>query len=289
MSLLLLVPLTVRTPASGLAGTGRLASYLWTDGLLALVLFLVLVEELMSPRRPSSVQGGGQRLEVLFVVLFEVQYVSLLAAVARGDLMSVSYLGTGVVWLRALATFVVARRLVRGPDDVHRLWRVFVVAYVVVCGISLLELAGNERVTAILNTYYGTTVHQEAARHLADIGQYRVTATFDRNPHGLALYMLMGISVITGVLANVRGMRSPSRLAMFVLLGIGVIVLLVTSSMLAFLGAVVSVASIAVARRRRRIRSAVAIGVLLVAVGCGSATWLRMTGARLAAPIVGVS
>jgi O-antigen ligase len=217
-------------------------------------------------------------------VLFEVQYVSLLAAMARGDPMSVSYLGAGVVWLRALAVFVVARRLVRDPYDVQRLWRAFLVAYVVVCGISLLELAGNEQVTAILNTYYGTTVHQEAARHLADIGQYRVTATFDRNPHGLALYMMMGIAVISSVLANVRGIRAPLRLGLFALLGIGVTVLLVTNSMLALLGTVASVTSIAVARRRHRMRG-VMLGGLLVAVGFFAATRLRTTIMRLATAI----
>ena len=89
---------------------------------------------------------------LLFVVLFEIQYVSLLAAIARGDPTSVSYLGAGVVWLRALAVFLVARRLVRHPHDVQRLWRAFLVAFVVVCGISLLELARNQQVTAILKT-----------------------------------------------------------------------------------------------------------------------------------------
>lgn len=286
MSLLVLVPLTIRTPESGLAGTGRVASYLWTDGLLALVVFLVLLDELMSRRRPSSQPGAGRTVLLLFVVLFEVQYVSLLAAMARGDPMSVSYLGAGVVWLRALAVFVVARRLVRDPSDVQRLWRAFLVAYVVVCGISLLELARNEYVTAMLNTYYGTTVHQEAARHLADIGQYRVTATFDRNPHGLALYMMMGIAVITSVLANVRGIRAPSRLALFGLLGIGVTVLLVTNSVLALLGTVASVASIVVARRRHRMRGVIALGGLLVAVGFVAATRLRTTIMRLATALI---
>jgi len=285
MSLLVLVPLTIRTPESGLVGTGRVASYLWTDGLLALVVLLVLLDELMSPRRASNQPRAGRTVLVMFVVLFEVQYVSLLAAMARGDAMSVSYLGAGVVWLRALAVFVVARRLVRDPSDVQRLWRAFLVAYVVVCGISLLELARNAQVTAILNTYYGTTVHQEAMRHLADIGQYRVTATFDRNPHGLALYMMIGIAVITSVLANVRGMRVPSRLALFVLVGVGVTVLLVTSSVLALLGTVAAVASIAVARRRHRIRGGVVLGGLLVGAGFIAATWLRTTIARVATTI----
>jgi O-antigen ligase len=286
MSLLILVPLTIRTPESGLAGTGRVASYLWTDGLVALVVFLVLLDELMSRRRASSPPGAGRTVLLLFVVLFEVEYVSLLAAMARGDAMSVSYLGAGVVWLRALAVFVVARRLVRDPIDVQRLWGAFLVAYVVVCGISLLELARNAQVTALLNTYYGTTVHQEAARHLADIGEYRVTATFDRNPHGLALYMMMGIAVITSVMANVRGIRGPARLALIGLLGVGVTVLLVTSSVLALLGTVASVVSIAVARRRHRIRRGVVLGGLLVGAGFVAAWRLQTTTVRLATAII---
>jgi O-antigen ligase len=281
VSLLVLVPLTTRTPASGLAGSGRLASYLWTDLGLACLVGVVLLGDVFGGQYGRGRAREGQVLPVLFLALFEVQYVTLLVAVLRGDPMSVSYLGAGLVWLRALAVFMVARRLIEGLRDVRWAWHAFLAAFAAVCVIGLLELAGNAWVTALLNTHYGTTMHQEAARHLADIGQYRVTATFDRNPHGLALYMLMGISLITGALVSVRGMRVGPRLMLFALLGTGVLLLLVTSSLLAFLGTVASVATIVVARRRHRLRWAVVVAVALIAVGFAASSQLRTTVPRV--------
>ena len=274
-SLLVLVPLTTRLPSSGLLNSGRFAGYLWTDFLFALVLFAKVVSK-PSPKGKSLPNNyAGHTIEIILLLLILAQYLSVLVSIFRGDEMRWSYLwGAGSIWIKSLAAFAIGKSMVRDERDLQSMWRFFLVGYVIVCAISLLEVAGNETITDFLNANYGTELHVEAALHRAQTGQYsRVTATFDRNPHGLAVYMMMGITGIVSVLVTIKSIKGRSRLCLLFLLGVGIVVLLGTLSKLGVLAALTSLATVLIpwrTRIRRRWQIASLLVIILVSLAATS-------------------
>ncbi len=262
----MLVPLTTRTPAAGVLNTGRLASYLWTDFILSFIMAAMVIHSFTRKSKTPAHHRPSHRIAIVFLVLILIQYLSLFAGILRGDEVTFSYLGIGSTWIKALLILAIGKTMIRDQRDLPFVWHSFLIGYAGICFISLLELCGNEIITNFLNANYGTETHLEAARRLAEIGQYRVTATFDRNPHGLALYMVMGMTSIASVLTSVKGVKVAGRLGLMVLLGLGGMILMATNSMLGLAAAFASLGTLVVFRPGIRLRSKALLSIPVILI-----------------------
>ena len=216
MLILFLVPLITRTPVTGLFGSGRLAYYIYTDFLTVLAFVGLLMRRKHSARRGS--QKNLRWVYGLLAVLTAQQYVSLLVTVFRGGTMTLSDMLTGVVWIKIAVIIYVAARVVERPGWMAGTWRVFLASFVVVSAIATLEGFRNPFVFEWLNAHYGTETHVNGALYLASLGQLRATATFDRNPHGLAIYLCLSMILFASAFLYVKRMSKLKRVGLVALL-----------------------------------------------------------------------
>jgi O-antigen ligase/polysaccharide polymerase Wzy-like membrane protein len=259
-----LVPVIPRTPLDGIFHSGRLANYLWTD-LIVVGIFLWLalntcnLRGLVARHRPIVKIYGG------LLGLFLLQRLSLFVHMLRGEPMSFSDLWAGLEWLKVLVLLFLACELVRSLTRLRRVWLVFITGFLIVCAIGLAEASRNAAVAETLDSLYGTPMHVAAAEHLATLGQMRITATFDRNPHGFSLYLLLGLTVIASVQMHRGRVRMGARVFLGVLFCLGLYELLASAVLNALLAAALSLCVVVLYRATRTYgRVAIAAGMVLV-------------------------
>jgi hypothetical protein len=261
--LIMLVPITTRTSTDGLIG-GSLAEMLWTDFLFGIVVLIMLARRGIKIFTFSPVRFGISKVVFVLLLLFVLNYLSIVISGLDGYSM-MKYVFSGWVWMLALLTYVVAQQMVRTEGEAAWLRRFFITGYCVVAVIGLMELAQVPAVVGYLDAYYGTEMHVESAQYLARIGQFRLTSTFDRNPHGLALYTMMAITWMTAVL--VTGEEHPGwKLASIVLICVGMVLLLGSMTATGIAATVASVLTVLLSRRKTGL---VTVIVLVVLLGVG--------------------
>jgi hypothetical protein len=220
-------------PASGLLGSGRFVNYLSTDFLLALAFFgAIVLWALENKKKLFAPRYNDRHIELILIVLVFSQYISLLASIVRTDDINLSYLGSGTTWIKALTIFVLVKLFVHDERRIKIVYWLSIASFLVVTIIAFLEFTRNEFIVNLLNEHYGTEQHVEAAEHLALINQFRLTATFDRNPHGLAIYMVTVVSCMFSVLMASKEMIFWKKTCLLMLIGLGVAIVFLTVSTL---------------------------------------------------------
>lgn len=259
-----LVPVIPRTPPDGIFHSGRLANYLWTDLIVVGVLFWLTLSAsnlrgLLARHRPIVKIYGG------LLGLFLLQRASLFVHMLRGEPMSFSDLWVGLEWIKVLVLLFLACELVRSRARLRRVWLVFITGFLIVCAMGLAEASRNAAVTETLDSLYGTPMHVAAAEHLATLGQMRITATFDRNPHGFSLYLLLGLTVIASVQMHRGRVRMGARVFLGALFCLGLYELLASAVLNALLATALSLCVVVLYRATRAYsRVAIAAGMLCV-------------------------
>ena len=259
--LMAVTPLVTRTPAQGFGGES-LQYLLWSDFVLYLLLVIAISERGMAFLCPRS-SSALCLLTIGFLGLVGLRYVSIFLGSLAGDSFT-AYLFSGSIWIQPLLLICLSFTFVRGEVDIaqFRKWFLFG-TFITVC-IGLLEMMRIPAILDYLNSHYGTLAHVEAAQHAEDIGQFRLTSTFDRNPHGFALHLMMSISWITATLsAPTRSLRTRKIWLWILLLG-SVTTLLGTVSTL---GLVATFCSITLILGKRNQKNLITILLSLVGIG----------------------
>lgn len=271
LAFIFLLPLAPRTGANGILGSGWLANYLYTD----FVLFAVAAVLVFRCRKLTDLPIMRQRYAraglVFLAILTLMQYLSLMFGVLQGSSFETSYLGTGAEWFKLIAILLVSSWVATVSGGLKKTYRVFLVGFVLVCAIGLLEAASFGPVVAWLNTNYGTQAHVEAAIIAARAGEARLTSTFDRNPHGFSQYLGVGMTLCAGIFFFVKRLSIAARIALIALFCVSSYLLIQTKEMTGILFAILGIGVVLFYNLRRpgkRLQSAViglVIGVALIA------------------------
>jgi hypothetical protein len=229
-------PIVPRTGQQGVLGSGRFVYYLWTDFIFFGAAMFAAAFGCLRRVEPQLVKS--------LLWLTGVQYVALGVAMLRGDQMTISYLGAGTTWIKALLLIFTATAFLHEKWTRHALIIMGVITVTITLWLAWRESVDDPVIKSFLNQNYGTVEHVAASESAALAGStFRVAGSFDRNPHGLALFLMMltaGVSaaIATGLVASwlMRGL-------MVLVVGLGFYLLLTT---LSTLGAVATVAALLV-------------------------------------------
>ena len=261
-STLFLVMITPRTSSDGLVG-GSFRYILWTDFIFGIVVLIMVAR---CDLRIFQIRAWFKmsKIQVAFLLLFLFNYLSIFISVlGSGDSM-ITYVFSGWFWIQAALTFIVAGHMVCTEKRVIWTRRIFIAGYCIVAVIGLLELARVPVVVDFLDSHYGTETHVGAAQYLATIGQFRLTSTFDRNPHGLALCTMMMIPWMAVFLAKGK-QRLRSKLVAIILICVGLVLLIGTTSALGIAATAVAIMSVVLSNRKNRCaKTLVLMGLLMV-------------------------
>lgn len=260
-ALVAVVPFVFRTPTDGLFGTSHFSYYLLSDFGIGAVAMLLVVRGRLVRQDPTIVLALG--------LLLAAQYLAVAVGLVRDRSISLAYLGAGSGWARVWMVTLLAAEAVARAREARLVVRLSVASFVAVMAVAIAESIGVGPVRSFLNANYGTATHVEAATALAALGQFRVTATLDRNPHELALYAMMGI---TGLAAFTAVGATRRRLGALVVGLAAVFALLATVSALGLIATAAAVATVATLARVGWRRAVV---VLLIPTGAALLFALR--------------
>jgi hypothetical protein len=261
-SMIVLVPITTRTSSEGLNG-GSFQYRLWTDLLFGIII-LIMIARCKIPLLKNSLGIRISKVQFAFLLLFVFNYLSIIVSGLDGHSI-MKYIFSGWVWIQALLAYVIAQRMIRTEEEAAWLRRFFIIAFCVVAVIGLLEFLRVPAVINFLDEHYGTGIHVDAAKALADIGEFRLTSTFDRNPHGLALFMMMAITWMTAVLVT-ESKHPGSKLVPILVICVGIFFLLGAKTATGVSASVVAVLVVMYSRIKISIKQIIAL-TGLIAVG----------------------
>lgn len=266
LGLIALVPVITRTPVNGIIG-GKFAYTLWTDFLFGLLLLALFIQGQLAPLqlRPFII---FRRIQFAFLLLVLSRYTRLLLSGLTGGPVLI-YLFSGSVWIQAYLAFLLGQILPQSDEHLKQIRWCFFAGFGIVAMIGLLELARVPAAIDFLNARYGTETHAEAAQHLALIDQFRLTSTMDRNPHGLALMMMMGLTWGTALSLSHALSHRLSRMFLMVFFPIALILLIGTMSTLGLAATTVAVGSVVLPHLRARKQK-----TILLVVGLGLSLFL---------------
>ncbi len=259
-----LIPVITRTPMSGLVG-GKFAYTLWTDFLFGFLVLALFIEGRLTPLQFRSCVTT-RWIQFAFLLLVMSRYTRLLLSGLTGEPVLI-YLFSGSIWVQAYLAFLLGQMLPQSDEQLKQIRWCFFAGFGIVAMIGLLELARVPVIIDFLNTRYGTETHAEAAQHLALIDQFRLTSTMDRNPHGLAMMMMMGLTWGTALVLSHALSHRLSRLFPMVFLPIALVLLIGTMSTLGLAATTVAVGSVVLphlrARKQRTILLVAGLGLSL--------------------------
>ncbi len=155
-----------------------------------------------------------------------------------------SYLGTGTTWIKALLLIFTATAFLREAWTRRTLAVLGTLTVAVALWLAWREAADDAVVKSFLNLNYGTALHVAASEGATLAGStFRTAGSFDRNPHGLALFLMMLTAGLAAVVATGVVASSTVRAGLVLLIGFCFYLLMTT---LSSLGAVATVAALVV-------------------------------------------
>jgi hypothetical protein len=239
LAFIFLLPLAPRTGENGILGSGWLANYLYTDFILLGVAASLILRSRNLANLPIGRQRYARAAFVFLLVLMAMQYVSLFFGVLQGSSFEPSYLGTGAEWCKVIAILLVSSWAATVSGGLKKAYRLFLVGFVLVCAIGLLEAANVGAVVSWLNRNYGTEAHVGATMLAVDAGSARLTSTFDRNPHGFAQYLGIGMTLFASSFFFVKRLSRATRAFLIVLFCVSAFLVTETKEMTGILFALV--------------------------------------------------
>lgn len=247
MALLVLEPFTLRTSKAFL-GLSSFRYMLFTDFVfLALTAALILGGDFT----PFKIHGFARirRIQLTLGLLFVLRYASILLSSLGGGAFWM-YIFSGSVWIQIMVVLLVGQSMVTSEREAVMVRRCFLLGSAIVGLIGLLELFRIPAVIGFLNVNYGTEFQVAAAVHAEALDQFRLTSTFDRNPHGFAIQLMMTITVLTAMLVVERERPLIQRAFLIGALGLATVLLLGTFSSLALGGTILSIITVILSRKR---------------------------------------